>query len=667
MKLQSQKSQILILLLVFVAAAGAFLPGPAQAQLRELEVTSEDPPAAIPVFRNYPDQAAVIIYSSLTNLDITSNMGIVEDMSSPADGRYVLLIGPFRQILTVRTPGFQETRIPIPNMNAREVAYFSVEPKEREPVTGRGTLVLRSVPEGARITVDGYPDFNQTTPYTFDNWAAQSYRIRLELDRYQPKELMISIPEEQIISRTVELTPNFGYVSINEPGNLRVRYQGEESFTRFPYEPNRWLELPVGRHELELSRDYHSTFREELSISSGETINWAVNLEPTHGFLSINHDGEVRYREEGQSSWSRATYRANERLGLPEGRYEVELHRSFYDTESTSVAIELGGRVDWRPDSRPQYGRLRVRADIPVDIEVEDNMAPPVPPGSDHVNIETGRKRVVVSAPEHVSESFYVSVPAGGVFDTTLTLTTASAAEELERRRELPRGVIMAAADLDDVEIWIDGEMAGQGRVSQTVMTGEHTVEFRHRSKQTRKTVRVAPAGIEQIFTEFRPSKSRAVFLGTLMPGAGHMYTRQSRGYLYGALFLGAAAGTVAMWSHHRTLEDRYELAMDRYQAAYSEYLNAGSVASAIQAREHMLSMYGEALDRHDDRSQSYRLTGYLAAGAAAVYVVNLVDVLFTRPPQGYRTGRPPEGFSASVHPLGEHGYQAVFTYRHRF
>lgn len=663
------KRYLVVTIISFFSAAAMYLllVGSAHGQLRELEVKPEDPPATIPVFRNFPDQAAVIIYSSLTNLDITSNMGIVEDMSSPADGRYVLLIGPFRQILTVRASGFQETRIPIPNMNAREVAYFSVEPKEREPVTGRGTLLLRSIPEGAVITVDGYPDFNQATPYTFDDWAAQSYRIRLELDRYQPKELMISIPEEQIISRTVELTPNFGYVIINEPGNLRVRYQGEESFTRIPYEPNRWLELPVGRHELELSRDYHSTFREEISIFSGETINWEVHLEPTHGFLSINYDGEVRYREEGQSSWSRTAYQAYERLGLPEGRYEVELHRNFYETESTSVAIELGGRVDWHPDTRPQYGRLRVRAHIPVDIEVEDNLAPPAPPGSDHVNVETGRKRVVVSAPEYVSESFYVSVPAGGVFDTTLTLMATSAAEELERRRELPRGVIMAAADLDDVEIWIDGEMAGQGQVSRTVITGKHTVEFRYRSKQTRRSVYVAPAGIEQIFTEFRPLKSTAVFLGMLMPGAGHIYTRQSRGYLYGALFLGAAAGTVAMRSHHRTLEDRYELAMDRYQAAYSEYLNASSVASAIQAREHMLSKYGEAMDLHDDRSQAYRLTGYLAAGAAAVYLVNLVDVLFTRPPQGYRTGRPPEGFSASVHPLGEHGYQAVFTYRHRF
>ncbi len=151
-------------------------------QLRELEVTPEDPPETIPVFRNHPDEAAVIIFSSLTDLQIESNMGIVEDLSRPADGRYVLMVGPFRQILTVRAPGFQETRVNVPNMNAREVSYFSIEPKERDPVTGRGTLVLRSIPEGAQISVDGYPVFDQQTPYTFDDWSAQSYRMRVELD-----------------------------------------------------------------------------------------------------------------------------------------------------------------------------------------------------------------------------------------------------------------------------------------------------------------------------------------------------------------------------------------------------------------------------------------------------------------------------------------------------
>lgn len=57
------------------------LSGEGLAQLRELEVKPEDPPSTIPDFRNHLDRAVVVTNSSINNLDITSNMVIVEDLS----------------------------------------------------------------------------------------------------------------------------------------------------------------------------------------------------------------------------------------------------------------------------------------------------------------------------------------------------------------------------------------------------------------------------------------------------------------------------------------------------------------------------------------------------------------------------------------------------------
>lgn len=668
MKFQSQKSQILILILVFCVGAGVFHPGPAQAQLRELEVKPEDPPSTIPVFRNYPDQAAVIIYSSLTNLDITSNMGIVADQSRPADGRYELLIGPFRQILTVRAPGYQETRISIPNLSAREVVYFSVEPKEREPVTGRGTLILRSIPEGARITVDGIPDFEQRTPYTFADWSAQSYRIRVTLDKYDPVELVISIPEGRAISRTLELLPDHGFVTIHQEGTLRVRYHGEGSLSRISYTAGRPLELPVGRHTLELSRDNYETAVAEHEIQPGGRTEWRPPMTATYGFIVVQEQGTLRIRYHGQEVASRVDYQAGRPLQVPVGRHVLELTRDHYETETANITVAPGERAAWRPDSRPTYGRLRVRANTQVRVDVADNQAPAPPPGANYLNVEAGRKQVRVTAPDYVADEFSIDMAPGGQIDTTITLLSVAEARDLERRREQPRGVIMAAADLAATEIWVNGEMAGRGFANVTVVTGRHEVEFRHATGNRRQSVYVAPAEMEHVFIELRPSRARAVTLGTLLPGGGHIYTNRSRGYVYGAAFLGAAAGTYLMWQRYDSRNDDYHTAMSDYETAQRNYRNARSREAAALYRNEIEGLLYDGIPRlHDDRSQAFEQFRYTAIGLAAIYTINLVDILISRPQYGYRTGRPPEGFSLSAVPAGGGNVSASLTWRVSF
>lgn len=652
----------------FLASLCFFLAGPAQAQLRELEVKPEDAPATIPVFRNHPDQAAVIIYSSLTNLDITSNMGIVEDMSSPADGRYVLLIGPFRQILTVRATGYQETRISIPNMNAREVAYFSVEPKEREPVTGRGTLILRSIPEGARITVDGIPDFEQQTPYTFADWSAQSYRLRVTLDKHDPKEFVISIPEGRAVSRTLELVPDHGFVTIHEEGTLRVQYHGEGSLSRISYTAGRPLELPVGNHTLELSRDNYETAVAELEIQPGGQIDWRPQLTATYGFVVVEEQGTLRIRYHGQEVASRVDFQAGRPLQVPVGSHVLELTRDHYETETAGITVAPGERAAWRPDSRPTYGRLRIRANTQVNVDVADNQAPAPPPGANYLNVEAGRKQVRVSARNYVANEFMIDMPAGGQIDTTITLLSVAEAQDLERRREQPRGVIMAAADIAGAEIWVNGEMAGRGFANVTVLTGSHEIEFRHATGTRRQSVYVAPAEMEHVFVEMRPSRARAVTLSTLLPGGGHIYTDRSRGYVYGAAFLGAAAGTYLMWQRYDTRNSDYDTALGDYETALRNYQQAGSMEAAARYRDEIDGLFHDRIPRlHDDRSQAFDQFRYTAIGLAAIYTINLVDILVSRPQYGYRTGRPPEGFSVSAVPAGGGTVSASLTWRVSF
>lgn len=626
---------------------------PSHAQLRELEIRQEPPPATIPVFRNHPDQAAVIIYSSLTNLQITSNMGIVADQSRPADGRYVLLIGPSRQTLAVRAAGFQEARIPIPNLSAREAVYFSVEPKERDPVTGEGTLILRSIPEGARIAVVGNPDFEQRTPYTFADWPAQSYRMRVTFDKHDPMEFVVTIPEGRAISRTLELVPDHGFVTIHEQGTLRVQYHGEGDLSRSPYTAGRPLELPVGRHNFELSRDLYEPATTQLEIRPGENTEWNPQLTATYGYVVVHEQGTLRIRFDGLGASNRVAYRVGQPLQVPVGNHVLELSRDHYETETVRVMVAPGRQAAWRPASRPTYGRLRVRANIPVTLFSDDNNAPPTPRGADYVHMETGNRLVRVTAPNHVTREIMVNVPAGGMVDTTITMLTLAEAEDLQRRERQPRGVIMAAADMDETEIWINGQFTGRGFVTSTVITGSHDVEFRHAAGTRRQSVYVAPAEMEHVFIELRPSRSRAILGSLFFPGRGHTYTGRSRGYIYGGAFWTAAAGSAGMWLWYDSIDSDYETALQQYQGA-------ASLEAAAQYRSKVLSL-------HDDRSQVHDYFEFMVYATAAIYALNILDILVTRPPYGYRTGKMPEGFSFGASPGPGTMPVASLTWRRSF
>lgn len=88
--------------------------GYAQDTLQRLSVTQTTSEARGTVFRNHPDKAGIIIESTLPSLRFSSNMnGIVEERPQPDQGRYVLIIEPFTQIISIDAPGFVQERVRI--------------------------------------------------------------------------------------------------------------------------------------------------------------------------------------------------------------------------------------------------------------------------------------------------------------------------------------------------------------------------------------------------------------------------------------------------------------------------------------------------------------------------------------------------------------------------
>lgn len=533
----------------------------AHAQLREFEITPVQN-NRIPVFRDHPEMAAVIVNSSLTNLQFDSNLEVVAVLGDASQGEYILIVRPVRQILSVRVPGFQQGRMQI-TMNApRQVVYFQIEPKDRL-ITDRGNLIVRTEPAGALVSIDGIPgEFN--TPYMFENLIAITQLVRIRLDGYQSEERMVRIEGGRTIIEEFRVSPTVGFVELMVPeSELYVALEGEIGKNRVISEPGK-----------------------------------PIRLDP--------------------------------------GMYSYRLEKPFYRPAEGVMEIVAGREYILNPTLSPNFSTLRVRANAPsIELSSAENRAPESTIAGT-IYLEPGQREVVVAASGFAPTRIRIRSVAGASRDTMVTLLTQADADEIARRNALPRGILKLAADVD-AEIYVNGNREGKMQAELTLAPGTYDVEFRHPLKRERLSVDVISADLVIRQVSLRPAKSRALLAASLLPGAGHMYTKQRRGYVY----LGATvAGLAFSWLQNDAVNSK----TSEYNQAFRQYQSAGSVEEA--------ALYKAASERARlNANQATRMLTYGLAATAGIYLIQLADIQFSSPRYGYRSKMP--AFELGVAPFG--------------
>lgn len=247
------------------------------AQLRELSYSKiEQTEQAIPVFRDYPDAAGIIIKSTITTLSFDSNVEVIANLSDPENGEYRIIVPPFRQTLIVSASGYVQLRIPIDISTPREVRFFeiksNIEEIESLGAQGTGDLVLHSSPQGAKITIEGLPDFSGRTPYTFKNYAAQSYKLKLSLQDYLDSSFVMQIKPKAETDLTIKMIPNFGWVDfriLNSKGeslnDVKFDFSGAKKVQNSS--GNSRFAFLYGNNTIKLSKTGYKTKELELFVS----------------------------------------------------------------------------------------------------------------------------------------------------------------------------------------------------------------------------------------------------------------------------------------------------------------------------------------------------------------------------------------------------------------
>jgi hypothetical protein len=318
--------------------------------LDELLISPQPSPEQVDVFVNYPEYSALIIRSSIPNLILDSNLGIIEDLSEPGTGTYRIILNPGTQIITVRAQGYIQEQFRLTSLTEpREVTYYSVEPSDVTLAQGTGNLNLVSSPSNAQIRLQGLPDFEGQTPFSFEGYAAQTYQATITKENYAPKRVALRVVEGETNSQIVELEPLFGLVGLdvrNSSGNT-ISSASVQYVNRTPIlseSTSEYQALASGTIQIQVGAPGYRSQNLDITLENGQIIDDEIILiteqeaNALPGRLTIYSDPESQIffdgirAGEGQASIERDAGSIRVRIVHPSG---IEEQTLFIQPETT--------------------------------------------------------------------------------------------------------------------------------------------------------------------------------------------------------------------------------------------------------------------------------------------------------------------------------------------
>ncbi|MBO4574834.1 MAG: PEGA domain-containing protein [Bacteroidales bacterium] len=130
-----------------------------------------------------------------------------------------------------------------------------------------GYLVVHTTPEdGATVFIDG-EEMGTRTPFVSDKLDAGKHRIRITKDLYKPYVSVVDVPKGETGELSVELKPNFGYITINSKPIGADVYIDEIHVGVTPYELKK---IKLGQRTIELRKDGYMPTAEMVVINEGD-------------------------------------------------------------------------------------------------------------------------------------------------------------------------------------------------------------------------------------------------------------------------------------------------------------------------------------------------------------------------------------------------------------
>jgi len=147
-----------------------------------------------------------------------------------------------------------------------------------------GALAVSTVPPGATLSINGQP--SGTTPFRSDSLMPGNYRLRLELEGYEPLEGKVVLKSGEPLTIEKKMVSKYGGLSISTtPAGAAVFINGIQQSGTTPYRTDK---LMAGSYLLRLELQGHDPAEDSLVLKSGEPLTVEKKMVSIYGILSVS-------------------------------------------------------------------------------------------------------------------------------------------------------------------------------------------------------------------------------------------------------------------------------------------------------------------------------------------------------------------------------------------
>ncbi len=286
-----------------------------------------------------------------------------------------------------------------------------------EEDAGGSFFILRTEPEQVSVAIDGNDAIAVSggSMNQFLTYGEHTYTVSAPM--YEPYSETITIGKDRV-DRSVELSPAYGYISINTTPTSSVVINGMNVGST-PYNSNM---LSYGTYTVHLSAPGCTPISREVTLSSEQKsvdITETLASDLTHISVTVPLDGTSIYingEKRGDNSWSGV---------LMPGEYIISCEKEGHRESLRKVVVERGAPQTIELDApTPTYGKLRVSSQI-IDVDVAIGGVSLGTAPDTFSDILVGKHNVTYSKSGYESKSEEVEIREGRITNTTVALLPA--------------------------------------------------------------------------------------------------------------------------------------------------------------------------------------------------------------------------------------------------